>query len=489
MTFVDYCCLNQERIWNFHIRSLLPPAFHKLLLGGKIPPMPTKAGSVSPEHQPLTYKRIFIYFLPLAASWLLMGIEWPFVTGAMARLSEAALMIASFGIVSSVCLVIESFVIGLLSTSTALAKDRQSYITLRKFTLHLMVGTTVIHILVAWTSLYDLIVVDLIGIPESLYEPTRLGLQLMIFWSAAIAWRRFMQGILIRQGLARYVGIGTIVRLAGSATTAVALALFTDLPGIAVGTIALEVAVLSEAAFAHIAARKTIAEKFSPGSSQPERETLTYLELLQFHWPLAASNLIFLAAQPLVSAALARGLHPEDDLAAWPVLSGLFFLTRSPAVALPEVVIALHDEEGSNKPLLNFTLLIGCTLVACMLIIGFTPLSNIYFETLIGVTPNLSEIATSGVRFATILPLVTAVLSYLRGILTARRKTLPITIAMMVELAAMVAILMAGVALKVPGIPLAASTLSIAMGADAVYLFFVSKKPESVRAQHVAPAK
>jgi hypothetical protein len=441
--------------------------------------MTTKAGAISTGYQPLTYRRIIAYFLPLAASWLLMGVEWPFVTAAMARLSEAARMIAAFGIVSSVCLVIESFVISLLSTSTALAKNRQSYCILRKFTLHLMIATTLIHILVGYTSFYDLIVVDLIGIPESLYEPTRVGLQILIFWSAAIAWRRFMQGILIRYGLTRYVGIGTIVRLLGSATTAISLAIFTNFPGIVVGAFALEVAVLSEAAFAHIAARKIIAEKFPPYSSNLEDENLTYLELLKFHWPLAASNIIFLAARPLVTAALARGLNPEEDLAAWPVLSGLFFLARAPAVALPEVVIALHDEDDSEKPLLNFTVLIGLSLAALVLVIGFTPLSSIYFEYLIGVTPNLSDIATSGVRFAIVLPLVTAFLSYLRGDLTARKKTLPITMAMIVELAAMVALLVSGVAFQIPGIPLAASTLSIAMGADALYLFFVTRKSEN----------
>ena len=249
-----------------------------------------------------------------------------------------------------------------------------------------------------------------------------------------------------------------------------------DLPGIAVGAFALEIAVLSEATFAHLAARKTIAEKFPPDSPQPQRETLTYLELLQFHWPLAASTLIFLAAQPLVSAALARGLQPEEDLAAWPILSGLFFLTRSPAVALPEVVIALYDEEGSEKSLFNFTCLIGVLLAACVVIIGFTPLASLYFETLIGVTPDLADIATSGVRFAIILPLVTALLSYLRGVLTARKKTLPITIAMIVELVTMASLLFGGVAFKIPGIPLAASTLSIAMGADALYLYFASRK-------------
>jgi O-antigen/teichoic acid export membrane protein len=101
------------------------------------------------------------------------------------------------------------------------------------------------------------------------------------------------------------------------------------------------------------------------------------------------------------------------------------------------------------------------------------------FQSLIGVTPKLSEIATHGVRVAIILPLVTALLSYLRGIFTARRKTLPITTAMIIELVTMATVLISGVALKIPGIPLAASTLSIAMGADVLYLYFVSKKTKN----------
>ncbi len=443
---------------------------------GKILSMTLKAESISQTTVTLSQKRILFYFLPLASSWLLMAIEWPFVTGAMARLGEAARMIASFGVVSSISLVIESSVIGLLSTSTALARDRQSYCILRKFTLHLMLATTALHILVGWTPLYDIIAIDWIGAPESLYEPTRLGMQIMVFWSAAIAWRRFMQGILIRQGQARFVGFGTIVRLVASATTAITLALFSDFPGVAVGAVALEAGVISESIFANLAARKTIADKFSPESSPVNQPPLSYRELVKFHWPLAASNLIFLAARPLVTAALARGLHPEEDLAAWPILSGLFFLTRAPAVALPEVVIALHDEEGSEKPLIDFTNRVGFILVVIMIIMGFTPLSQIYFEELIGVTPNLSEIATQGVRFAIILPLITAYLSYLRGALTAQRKTLPITLAMVIELVIMGALLFFGIALDIPGIPLAATALSIAFSGDALYLFITARK-------------
>ena len=41
----------------------------------------------------------------------------------------------------------------------------------------------------------------------------RPGMQIMIFWSAAIAWRRFLQGAMIHFGHTRPIGWGTAVRL------------------------------------------------------------------------------------------------------------------------------------------------------------------------------------------------------------------------------------------------------------------------------------
>lgn len=438
--------------------------------------MTIRAETSSSPSRLLTQKHIWKYWLPLAASWLLMSLEGPYINGAMARLSEAEQMIAAFGIAFAISLVIESPVISLLPTSTAQARGHQSYLTLRRFTIHLMILTTLIHILVGFTPLFDLIVVDLMGIPDSLIPATRLGLKLMIFWSGAIAWRRFTQGILIRYGKTQYVGQGTVVRLLSAAGTATVLAQVGQLPGVAVAALALEAGVISEALFATIVAQKTIQEKFSAGVPQPETPNLTYAGLLKFHWPLAASNLIFLAARPLVSAALARGLNPIDDLAAWPVLSGLLFLTRAPAMALPEVVIALFRGGKDKQTLMNFSTRVGVGLSMLLGLISFTPLAKIYFESVILIEPQLTEIAVSGARVALALPLIAAGTSYLRGILTAENNTLPITIAMVLELAVMSATLLVGLTLQLPGVPVAVAALSFGMGADTLYLFFAARR-------------
>lgn len=428
-----------------------------------------QANAAAPKTATLTQKRIALIWLPLAASWLLMALEGPYINAALARLSQGATMIAAFGLVASLSITIESPVISLLAASTALARNRQHYDMLRRYTLHLMLGTTLLHFLLGWTPLFNLVVVDWMGVPESLQAPTQLGLRLMLLWSAAIAWRRFKQGVLIRYGQSRYVGLGTAVRLFASAGTATLLAVFTEAPGVAVGAVALSAGVLAEAAYAHWVARPLVKDKF--GGSHPSSEKgLTYKDLVAFHWPLAASNLLFLLTQPLIAAALARAPRPEAALAAWPILNGLLFIVRSPAVALPEAAIALEEEAGSHPALKRFALGVGLSSTLLLGLVAFTPLSAFYFQTLIGVNAELAGIAALGAAFALLVPLAMAQVSVYRGLLTAQRITRPMALAMAGELLILSAVLALGLIMEWPGVPVAAVGLTLALGSEAIFL-------------------
>jgi MFS family permease len=435
--------------------------------------------AVSAASSSLSQKRILLTWLPLAASWLLMAIEFPYINAALARLSNSQLMIAAFGLAASLSITIESPVISLLSTSTALARSRQNYMMIRRFTIHLMVATTVLQFLLGWTPLFDLVVGKLMGVPESLHAPVQLGLKLMLLWSAAIAWRRFKQGILIRFGLSRYVGQGTVVRLVGSAGTATLLALFTDVPGIAVGALALSAGVIAEAVYAQIAAAPIIQERFGEDVQPGKQADLGYRELVNFHWPLAASNLLYLFTQPLIAAALARSPEPILALAAWPVLNSLLFISRAPEMALPEVVIALNDEKESKAAMRRFSLSVGLACSAFLALVSFTPLSHLFFQTLIGVSPDIAALAESGAGLALLMPLALAFVSVSRGLLTASRNTQPQAIAMLLELFVLCAILVLGVVFGWPGVPTAAVGVTAALVAEAIYLGYVIRKKQS----------
>ena len=207
----------------------------------------------------LPLSNVFRTWWPLAASWILMAFELPALSAVVARLPSPETNLAAWGgVVFPVSMLIEAPIIMLLAVSTALSKDWGSYQQLRRFMMVMGASLTLLHFLISFTPLFDLIVVGLINPPAEIVEPARIGLRLMLPWTWSIAYRRFNQGVLIRFGHTKVVGWGTLVRLI---TDGLVLALgywIGTIPGIAVAGVAVSCGVLSEALYAGLRVRPMI---------------------------------------------------------------------------------------------------------------------------------------------------------------------------------------------------------------------------------------
>jgi hypothetical protein len=422
----------------------------------------------------LTQKRILFFWLPLASSWLLMMCEIPFISAALARLPEAQTMIAAFGITTSISITVESPVIMLLATATALAATQQAYLTIRRFTLHLMALCTLLQVLVAFTPLYGLVVSSWMGIPPAIAAAAQPGLQIMTFWTAAIGWRRFKQGVMIRFGQTRLIGIGTIVRLTFSAGSATVLALSERFSGVAVGSLALMAGVVAEMLYTQFASNATIAKlpiaSSASESSARQFSNLSYASLLKYHAPLAAVSLLTLLGQPLIGAALARATHPEASLAAWPVVFSLIGIFRSLPMALPEAVIALQRGHDTQTALRRFCINVGLVTSGALLILAVTPLGHFYLTNLIGLKTDLAELALPGVLLGIAIPFIMAIQSFWRGLLMGRKSTTAVYIAMMINLLTLALALIGGVMFRAPGVQLAIVALTLSLITEGAFL-------------------
>lgn len=109
-------------------------------------------------------------------------------------------------------------------------------------------------------------------------------------------------------------------------------------------------------------------------------------------------------------------------------------------------------------------------------LVAFTPLSGLYFQGLVGVSGELAAIATAGAQFGIIVPLLMALQSWFRGWLTAQRVTVPLTVSMLANLAAMAVVLALGVTLGMPGVPLAATAMTAAMVIEVLVLGAVARR-------------
>lgn len=365
-------------------------------------------------------KKILGTWYPLAASWLLMGIEMPVITAVMARLENPEISLAAHGgVIFPIALIVEAPIIMLLSASTALCKDWDSYQKIYRFMMITGLILTAIHILIAFTPLFDLVVVRLLGVPDEIVEPARIGLRVITPWTWAIAYRRFQQGVMIRYGHADAVGVGTIIRLVTDAVVLGGGLLLGSVPGYIIGAAAQGISTTAEAVYAGIRVQPILKEV----KLQTKTEPLTWKVFYAFYIPLALTSFLSLVWQPIGSAALSRMPMALESLATWSVVSGLVFMLRSVGLAFNEVVVAMMDEEGSSKYLRQFTIQLSTIMTVFHFIIAVTPLSYLWFTYVSGLSPQLVTLARYGFLFALPMPLLSVLQSWYQGTVLHGRNT------------------------------------------------------------------
>jgi hypothetical protein len=394
--------------------------------------------------EPVTLHLVFATWWPLAASWLMMGFELPAVSATMARLPHPEISLAAYGgVVFPLSLLIEAPIIMLLAASTALSRDRDCYCKLRRFMLAAGGALTLIHVAVAITPLFDLIVGGLIGAPEEIQGPARVGLIIMTPWTWSIAYRRFQQGVLIRFGHPRRVGIGTAVRL-GTNVAVLALGYFAGrFSGIVVGCSAVAAGVVVEAVFIGFAVRPVLRREL-PELSQ-DGAPLTVRRFVDFYVPLAMTSLFGLIAMPIASAAMSRMPRPIESLAVWPVIAGLTFTLRSLGFAYNEVVVALLDRRRAVRPLVQFTGILAGAASGLLALIAATPLCWFWFARVSGLTAELATLGCSALWLAIGMPAASVIQNWFQGVLVNAHRTRAVTEAVLIFLATSAAILIGGI--------------------------------------------
>lgn len=442
--------------------------------------------SLSPElpesQAQLTLGEIFKTWWPLALSWLLMSVEGPAQSAVAARLANPEINLAAWGgIVFPISLIVEAPIIMLLPAATALVRDWDAYLYLRRFMLWAGVILTALHILVAFTPLYYIVARVIFGAPESIIEPARWGLMLMTPWSWSIAYRRFNQGVMIRFGHSRAVGTGTIVRLVALSSVLALGYWIHTIPGIIVSASAIATGVICEAIYAGLRVRPVLRNqvRVAPRSA----ESLTLRRFLDFYIPLALTSLLLLLVQPIGSAALSRMPEALPSLAVWPVITGLIFIMRSFGVAYNEVVVALLDAPNSKPGLLRFTQILAVCTTLLILVFTFTPLSHLWFSQISALPPQLSQLAERGLWFAFLLPAVNVLQSWYQGNLMHSKATRGITESVVLYMGVTFVVHFAGVLSgRFTGLYVGLLALSLSMLAQVIWLWYRARKVIKVSA-------
>lgn len=361
-------------------------------------------------------------YWPLALSWLFMSTDNPIVTSFVSRMANPEINLGAHGgVVYPVSLLIESPIMMMISVSIAMAKDKINYRRIYKLMMWLCFGLTVLHALIAFTPLFNVVIRDLMGVPGELLELSRIGLIIMIPWTWSIGYRRMYQGILIRGGKTKQVTVGSIVRMATLfVVTLSGYLLRSHVSGAATAAAALAAGVLSESTYIGIQGRKVVKASFEEGSKE---DLVSWSTLAAFCIPLVMMQFINLGWTSVGSAAMSRMLSPLISLAVWPVLSGIVTIMRSFGNAVNETTLSLVQKQGFYPNLRKFSFLIAGLAALVYVMIAFTPVGDFWFRDFSGLTGELFETAKVGFLFIFLTPVSNVFLNFYQAIALAARKS------------------------------------------------------------------
>jgi hypothetical protein len=394
----------------------------------------------------LRQRDILLFWIPLAATWILMAAEGPFLAAVIARLPEATYNLAAHGVAFALAVMVESPVIMLMSAATALVRDEESFVRLRRFSWGMSALGTVLVGVVMVPAVFGWLTGTLMRLPDEVVRLTRGALWCYVAWPAAIGYRRFLQGVMIRAGRTRLVAYGTGIRLAAMATAGTVCALISELPGAWIGALALNAGVVAEAVVSRFMAAGTLREirggrwtapRDRSGAGAGSGDSLRYRDITAFYIPLALTSLIGLSVQPMLTFFMGNAVRPVESLAVFPVVHALGFVFRALGLAYQDAAIALMGDRLERRVEVGrFARKLGLATSAVLAVVALTPLSHVWYVGVSGLSSELATYAWLPTILLVPLPALSVLLSFQRATLVLARRTRSVTIASAVEVAA-----------------------------------------------------
>src|SRR5690606_8340355 len=98
--------------------------------------------------QEISQRKIFSFWAPLAATWLMMATEGPFLAAVLARLPDPKYNLAAYGIAFAIAMIVEAPIIMIMSATIALLRGKASFYRLRNFTYALNGAITLLMLII-----------------------------------------------------------------------------------------------------------------------------------------------------------------------------------------------------------------------------------------------------------------------------------------------------------------------------------------------------
>lgn len=199
-------------------------------------------------------------------------------------------------------------------------------------------------------------------------------------------------------------------------------------------------------------------------------------ELLRFYAPLVLTSQMMTLSNPLINLHLSRAADATPQLAAYGVGFGMMVFFNAPLLTLPNVGAGLLDSEDAWRRLSRVVRIGGLLIAAIDLVVALTPVGSWLFEGLLDATPRVADEARRVALALAPLALFTGWRGLRSAFALRARDTALLTQATVCRLAVLGLVLAALAASGRHDAGSAAWSLTLGIGAEAVWIHFRTRK-------------
>lgn len=366
---------------------------------------------------PVSMRRLFLFFIPLGISVLMINLSHVIVNGTLAQAANPEIVLAGYALGMSLLTVTERPSILLRQTCSALVRDRVSYRAVRHVGYFLFGSTLLFGALTAYTPVGHYIFGWAFGADAVTEAEAIRSWRALMFLSLFSGLRCLFQGVIIYRMRTKWLTIGMIFRLGGMFLLS-RYFIHAGVTSAVQGAVIFLCGMIIEAFLSWLESRRLLRD-------MPEREESCEIvrpkQVLTFYNPLLFSSLIVVWVMPILNALLGTTDRATLAIASFALAGSLMNLMLGFFTYFHQ--IALHF--GKNHPLQvrRFVLTLGFVPAILLASLAYTPAGLWMFANVLGVRDELLQSSLHALRGYMPFVLVFPWLDTLNGFVMSRGET------------------------------------------------------------------
>jgi hypothetical protein len=372
---------------------------------------------MSKPNEPVSLRRLFLFFIPMGISVLLINLSHVIINGTLARSSNPEIILAGYALAMSLLVVTEKPAVLFRQTCSALVRDLISFRAVRRVSFFVFGASLVFGGLVAYTPIGHWIFGGAYGADPVVERQAIHAYYALMFLSVFSGIRCLYQGIIIYQMRTRLLTIAMIFRLSGMFLLSQYF-LHVGVDSAIQGTIIFVFGMMIEASISWMESTKLL--KKMPVKDE-ECEISKPKQVMAFYSPLLYSSLIVVWLLPILNALLGTTDRGTLAVASFAVAGSLMNLVLGFFTYFHQ--IALLFVKSNPAIVRKFTLMLGFIPPLLMILLAFTPIGSWMFSHVLGVKDQLLQACIHALRGFFPFVLVFPWLDTLNGIVMANGET------------------------------------------------------------------